>query len=40
MIIVTVLSTVVFLVVGVVIGVYYWKHKMIQKKRKGKEDFM
>lgn len=37
-IIVTVLSTVVFLVVGVVIGVYYWKHKMIQKKRKGSND--
>lgn len=40
MIIVAVLSTVVFLVVWVVIGVYYWRHKMIEKRRKGKEVFM
>ncbi|XP_059656168.1 cysteine-rich receptor-like protein kinase 2 [Cornus florida] len=37
-IVVAVVSSVVVLVVGTVIGVYIWKHRKIQKKRRGSND--
>lgn len=36
-IVVVTISSVVVLVVGVVIAVYIWKHREIQRKRRGKE---
>lgn len=35
MIVVVSISSVVVLVVGVVIAVYIWKHRRLQKKRRG-----
>lgn len=35
-IVVLVVSSVVVLVVGIAIGIYIWKHRYIQKKRRGK----
>lgn len=34
-IVVSVISSVVVLVVGITIGIYIWKHRYIQKKRRG-----
>ena len=37
---VSVVSSVILLVVGVAIGFYIWKHRYIQKKRRGKKLFL
>ncbi|KAG7980124.1 hypothetical protein I3843_05G166000 [Carya illinoinensis] len=37
-IVVSVISSVVVLVVGITIGIYIWKHRYIQKKRRGSND--